>query len=57
MVWLEAEPIRRLDAARAAVDDALTSRPSGFPTIVDSTLERLDAAIRVQRLRVAVATR
>ncbi len=57
MVWLEAEPVRRLEAARAAVNDALRPRPGGFPTMVDSTLERLDAAIRVQRLRVAVAAR
>ncbi|HUP53774.1 MAG TPA: hypothetical protein VM198_14935 [Longimicrobiales bacterium] len=56
LVWLEEEPARRLDALADSLDSAVrASIDTGGPrTLVDPTLERLDAAIRVQRLRAAV---
>jgi len=56
LVWLEEEPGRRLAELRAAVDDALIGE-AGSATLVDGTLGRIEAAIRVQRLRAATATR
>lgn len=58
LVWLEGEPERRLAKLAEALDPTLESvlARGGPSTRVDATLERLDAAIRVQRLRAAVAS-
>ncbi|MGE3597683.1 MAG: hypothetical protein AB7N70_19210 [Dehalococcoidia bacterium] len=56
-VWLDEEPVRRLELLRAGIDELLVPAwPSAQPTLVDGVLERLDSAIRVQRLRARVAT-
>jgi hypothetical protein len=56
-MWLEEVPGRRLDLLRADMRDLLqSSSASGASTLVDGVLERLDSAIRVQRLRARVAS-
>jgi len=57
LVWLEEEPHRRATTLSAVLKDALdrdAQVPETLP-LVTSTLEQLDAAIRVQRLRTMVA--
>jgi hypothetical protein len=55
LVWLDEEPRRRADALRDAVDAAVRAVGGRPTTGVDATLARIDAAIRVQRLRVRFA--
>jgi hypothetical protein len=57
LVWLEDEPARRFADLAEALDATLQAALArGEPsTRVDETLEGLDAAIRLQRLRAAVA--
>jgi hypothetical protein len=60
-VWLEEEPSRRALALADALDSVVegavgAAGSSGLSTLVDMTLDRLDTAIRLQRLRAAVAT-
>jgi hypothetical protein len=61
LVWLEEEPSRRALALADALDSVVegavgAAGSSGLSTLVDMTLDRLDTAIRLQRLRAAVAT-
>jgi hypothetical protein len=55
LVWLDEEPRRRAAALRDAVGQAVRATAGRPATVVDATLARIEAAIRVQRLRVQVA--
>jgi hypothetical protein len=57
-VWLEEDHERQLEVARTELAEVLRREGYGpeLPTLVDPTLARLDAALRVQRLRAMIAT-
>ena len=57
LVWLEEEPSRRAAALAGALDRALEESDAIPRTLalVDTTVQQLDAAIRVQQLRTVVA--
>jgi hypothetical protein len=59
LVWLDEVPLRRAAAADDALSAALEDIPAemrGFP-MVESTLERIEAAARLQRVRADLARR
>jgi hypothetical protein len=56
LIWLDDEPAHRSAALAGALSSALAGTEEALPfTLVDATLQPLDAALRVQRLRALAA--
>ncbi len=59
LVWLDEEPLRRAEALEGSIGQTLEALPAhrrGFP-MIDVTLDRLETAVRLQRLRADLVRR